>query len=66
MNDLTFALRRFLEDETGVTSIEYALIGSLIATVCVAMLVAVGANLNALYTNVCNQVSTAVAGAPAC
>jgi pilus assembly protein Flp/PilA len=66
MNDWKYALGRLAEDESGVTSIEYALIGSLIATVCVVTLVSVGGNLNSLYTNVCKQVSTAVSGAPAC
>ena len=51
-------------DEGGVSSIEYALIGSLIAVVCVIVLIAVGGNLEALYMDVCRQVSTASSGDP--
>ena len=60
------ALWRLAADETAVTSIEYALVASLIAAVCTAMVVAVGYNVGLLYLRVCNEVSTAISGAPAC
>ena len=51
---------------TAVTSIEYALLGVLIAVVCVAAVKTVGTNLSALFTNACNKVTEAISGAPAC
>lgn len=56
-------IRQIGQDETGVTSIEYALIGALIAAVCVLTVGLLGTNLNTLLTGVCNEVSTAVGGA---
>lgn len=60
------ALRRFVSDETAVTSIEYALATSLIAIVCIAAVLAIGGSVSLLFTEVCNEVSTAVLGAPTC
>jgi pilus assembly protein Flp/PilA len=50
---------RFLEDESGVTSIEYGLIAALISVVCIAAMTAVGVQLRAVYTGI----STALAAA---
>jgi pilus assembly protein Flp/PilA len=58
--------KRFVHDESGVTLIEYSLLGCLIAVTCVATVTAVGANVLVLYTAVCNAVSTAISGAAAC
>ncbi len=44
----------FCADESGVTAIEYALIGALIAVVIAAAVVTVGSNLNTLFTSVAN------------
>lgn len=66
MNMWKCTIRRLATEETAVTSTEYALIAALIAIVCTVALIAVGTNLGAVYTNVCNQVSIAVTGAPAC
>lgn len=57
---------RFFRHESGVTSIEYALLGSLIAVACVLTVAAVGGNAATLYTSVCRAVTTAVSGAPSC
>ena len=45
--------------QRGVTSIEYALIGSLIAVAIVVAVAALGVNLGALYDNVANKVAQA-------
>ncbi len=45
--------------QRGVTSIEYALIGSLIAVAIVLAVTALGVNLGALYDNVANKVAEA-------
>lgn len=66
MNDWKRWFKRLLHDERGATSMEYALMGSLIAIVCIATLVALGANVDGLYINVCNQVSSAISHAPSC
>lgn len=57
---------QFLRDQQAVTSLEYALLGVLIAVTCVATLSVLGGNVAALYTAVCKSVSTAISGAPAC
>jgi Flp pilus assembly pilin Flp len=51
--------------QQGVSSIEYALLGALIAAFCALMVTAVGANTELLYTFICNQVAAAIGG-PAC
>lgn len=43
---------RFIRDEAGATAIEYGLIASLIAVVCVAVLTTVGTNLNVKFGSV--------------
>ena len=44
----------FCADESGVTAIEYALIGALIAVVIAGAVVTVGSSLNNLFTSVAN------------
>lgn len=57
MKSLTLAIRRFWNDEEGVTAIEYGLIAALIALVIVVGLTAAGTNINALFT----KISTCIA-----
>ena len=52
-------LQFLLADESGVTAIEYALIGSLIAVVIAATVTAVGVNLSDLYEMVAGKVQDA-------
>lgn len=66
MTNWKHALWRLAADETAVTSIEYALVASLIAVVCTATVAAVGDSLGLLYLRVCNEVTTAISHAPAC
>ena len=44
----------FCADESGVTAIEYALIGALIAVVIALAVMSVGSALNTLFTRVAN------------
>jgi pilus assembly protein Flp/PilA len=44
----------FCADESGVTAIEYALIGALIAVVIALAVTSVGSALNTLFTSVAN------------
>lgn len=62
----TRMLRKLATDESGVTTLEYALVAALIAVICIAVVGAVGMNVAALYTLVCNEVTTAISGAPTC
>lgn len=41
--------RKWLRDDQGVTSIEYALLGSLIAIVILASVIALGSSVKSLY-----------------
>lgn len=50
---------RFVLDEEGVSSIEYALLCSLIAVFCLLAVKAVGTNTSDLYMAVCNAVAAA-------
>jgi pilus assembly protein Flp/PilA len=49
---------RFIDDQAGVTSIEYAFISVLIAVVIVTAVTAVGSDVSAIFTSV----NTAFAG----
>jgi Flp pilus assembly pilin Flp len=55
-------LMRFLEDQEGVTSTEYALLGTLIALAIFGSLVLLGGNVGDLYEVVSSKVSEALAG----
>jgi len=48
-------LKQFLASQAGVTSIEYALIASLIAVFIIAALQLVGTNLSTVFTEVGNS-----------
>jgi Flp pilus assembly pilin Flp len=61
----TLRFRRLWREETGASSIEYALLASLIAVTCVAVLTALGTNALNLYLLVCSKVAAA-AGNPPC
>ena len=55
-------LRVLLQDESGVTSIEYALLGSLIAMAIVTSVTLLGVNLKGLYEMVADRVQEATSG----
>jgi pilus assembly protein Flp/PilA len=52
------AVHNFLDDQAGVTSIEYALLASLIGVAIVTTVTAVGTNLSGSFANI----GTAIAG----
>lgn len=64
--NITRMLRELATNDNGVTMLEYALVAALIAVVCVVLVGAVGGNVTALYTQVCNEITTAISGAPTC
>ncbi|MBP2301116.1 Flp family type IVb pilin [Azospirillum picis] len=51
-------LRRFRKDERGATAIEYGLLAALIAVVIIGGVTAVGNNLNTLFNNISDRIST--------
>ncbi len=54
MKNLYLAIQRFVKDEEGVTAIEYALIAALIAVVIIVAVRGTGANVNAVFRNICS------------
>jgi len=60
MRSFVFGMKRFLQDEEGVTAIEYGLIAALIAVVIIVAVTAVGTNLNTVFRNVATRLSTAI------
>ena len=52
MKNLMTSMQRFVQDEEGVTAIEYGLIASLIAVVIIAGAGLVGTNLNAVFNGI--------------
>ncbi|WP_430229520.1 Flp family type IVb pilin [Nitrosomonas communis] len=52
MNKLIQSVKQFMNDEEGVTAIEYGLIAALIACAIIIGAGAVGTNLDALFTSI--------------
>jgi pilus assembly protein Flp/PilA len=48
-------LRRLIENDRGVTAIEYGLIAALIAVAAIAMITSVGTNLTNTFSTVANN-----------
>lgn len=57
---MTQFMKKFWQEEEGVTAIEYGLIAALIAVVIIAAVGFVGTNLNAVFTRIANALSTAL------
>ncbi len=53
------AAMRFLREESAVSTAEYALLGALIAMVCVTAVGAVGAQVNVMFANLGLELTTA-------
>ena len=52
-------LKSFIEQDEGVTAIEYGLIAALIAVVIIAAITVVGTELNATFTTISGALSNA-------
>jgi pilus assembly protein Flp/PilA len=50
-------VRNFINDESGVTAIEYALIASLIAVFIIVAVQAVGTSISTVFTHVSSNLS---------
>jgi pilus assembly protein Flp/PilA len=62
MKSLYLGLQRFINDEEGVTAIEYALIAALIAVVIIAAVTLTGQNVRAVFEAVAAALTPAGAG----
>ncbi len=49
-------LARFVQDQSGVTAIEYALLGTLVAAAIILGATALGSQLNTTYTSVSEKI----------
>jgi pilus assembly protein Flp/PilA len=61
MKNLYVSVKRFINDEAGVTAIEYALIASLIAVVIIAAVTVTGTTLDGVFMSVCRALNGDVA-----
>jgi pilus assembly protein Flp/PilA len=57
MKNLYLGFQRFLNDEEGVTAIEYALIASLIAVVIIAAVTATGTTIRGVFVSICTSLN---------
>lgn len=55
MNKFTESIKKFLQDEKGVTAIEYGLIAALIAVAIIAGVGLLGTNLNDLFDRIATK-----------
>lgn len=56
MKKLSLCVLCFLKEEEGVTAIEYALLGALIAVMIISGATLIGTNLDAIFTSVAGQI----------
>lgn len=59
MNKITTVAKTFLQDDGGVTAIEYGLIAALIAIVIIASVTAIGQNLVPVFQNIAASLAAA-------
>jgi pilus assembly protein Flp/PilA len=52
-------ISNFLQDESGASAVEYALLVALIAVVCIYAIQMLGINIDAAFTTVANAISAA-------
>jgi pilus assembly protein Flp/PilA len=57
MSQLLGAIKKFARDEEGATMVEYALMLSLIAIVCIAAVALIGTNAKTLFNNIAGSIT---------
>jgi pilus assembly protein Flp/PilA len=57
LEEIMTLVRRFLNDESGATAIEYGLIAGLVAVAIIAALTALGSSLNNLFSDISDTVN---------
>jgi len=55
MKSLFWTIRLFLSDEDGPTAVEYAVMLSLIVSVCLAAITTIGSNAASVFSHVANM-----------
>ena len=60
------SIKNFVQEEDGVTMIEYGLIAALIAIVAVIAVTGTGVSVKEAFTKVCDAIKTAVNGTATC
>jgi pilus assembly protein Flp/PilA len=55
-------LKRFIEDEVGATSIEYGLIGAVVAVIAIAAMTHFGESVSSKFDYIATSVTTATSG----
>lgn len=63
MQRLTAVLRKLVESDRGVTAMEYALLGGLIAVVIIVSVSSVGTGVNSLFAYVAQRMAAAALAA---
>ncbi len=63
MNKLMNSMKSFMQEEDGVTAIEYGLIAALIALAIVAGATALGGSLNSAFQWIANKISASTPAA---
>jgi pilus assembly protein Flp/PilA len=56
------ALKRFVQDESGATAIEYGLIAALVSVAAIGALRILGTSLNTMFSSVSTELNNAVTG----
>jgi pilus assembly protein Flp/PilA len=54
-------IKRFVQDESGATAIEYGLIAALVSVAAILALQSLGGSLNSMFTRVSDTLGSAVA-----
>lgn len=62
MKNLYFDIQRFMNDEEGVTAIEYALIASLIAVVIITAVAATGNKVCDVFASIATKLGVTTSG----
>ena len=55
MNRFSMLVRRFVKDDEAATMVEYALMLSLIAVVCIVAVTLIGNNANGIFNTIANS-----------
>jgi len=53
------SIKKFINDEAGVTAIEYALLASLIAVAIIATVTALGAKISTVFSSITGKLTAA-------
>jgi pilus assembly protein Flp/PilA len=59
MNAFVQGLKRFHQEEEGVTAIEYGLLAALIAVIIIVAVTSVGQNLNVIFNTIAGALANA-------